>query len=393
MGIGIDISARRKMEQDLLRLATAVQQSGEGIIVASVDGVIEYVNPAFESISGYGLDELAGRKAHALDDYFNGYSLEEILTRTVLEGMTWTGRQQRKRKSGEIIDVDLSVSPVRDESGRITHFVSVVRDITRETRLQKQLALSQRMEAIGSLAGGIAHDLKNILTPILINTEIALEDMGEDSPSYPVLEEVLAAARLGRDLVQQILTFSRRAPQKKTPVNIPAVVRETLSVLRSTLPSTIEIRDELSDDRVMTYADATQIKQVLINLGSNAGYAMREAGGVLDVRETSMVLDEQTALQVSPDLKAGHYVQISVHDTGYGMDEGTMEHIFEPFFTTKKGEGTGMGLAVAHGIVKEHQGAITVKSTPGQGSTFTVMLPELEDGKEEDVRCRTSDTS
>jgi signal transduction histidine kinase len=210
-----------------------------------------------------------------------------------------------------------------------------------------------------------------------MNTEMALEDVGESSPARPALEDALSAAKLGRDLVQQILTFSRRVPHQKAPVDIPEVIRDTVRFLRSTLPSTIEIRNELKDDRVMAYADPTQIKQVLINLGTNAGHAMKDPGGILDVSESTAVLNEQEAARISPDLAPGPYVLVEVQDTGQGMDEDTIKHIFEPFFTTKKGEGLGLGLAVAHGIVKEHQGAITVKSNRGEGTTFTVFLPVL----------------
>lgn len=250
-------------------------------------------------------------------------------------------------------------------------------------RLKAKLAQTQKMEAIGSLAGGIAHDLKNILTPILINTEIALEDLGNHS-ARQALEEALDAAKLGRDLVQQILTFSRQGPKKKVPVNVPKVIRDTLGFLRSTLPSTIDIHDEIEDKCIVAYADPTQIKQVLINLGTNAGHAMRDQGGILEVTESKKILDEDEAARISPELAPGPYIQVEVQDTGQGMDEQTMEHIFEPFFTTKKGEGTGMGLAVVHGIVKEHQGAITVRSRPGEGSLFTVLLPILQDDSEDE---------
>ncbi len=391
IGIGIDVTEQRKMEKDLLRLGAAIEQTGEGIALADPGGAIEYVNPAFVGITGYSREELIGKTCDSITEYLAGNDMREIFDSVAKEGKTWSGRQIRKRKTGEIIEINLSVSAVCDKPGRIINYVSVIQDVTSEVRMQRQLAQNQKMEAIGSLAGGIAHDLKNILTPIMLNTEMALEDVGEHHPARPVLEEALDAARLGKDLVQQILTFSRRLPQKKSAVNISAVIKETFGFLRSTLPSTIDIRNDLQDECVITYADPTQIKQVLINLGSNAGHAMKE-GGILEVSEEKTDLDIEEAAQVSPDLSPGPYVQVTVHDTGYGMDGETMEHIFEPFFTTKKGEGTGMGLAVAHGIVKEHHGAITVQSTPGEGSTFRVLLPVLQDGLE-DRECKAGQTS
>lgn len=382
VGIGIDITKRKKMENDLLRLAAAVEQTGEGIAVANPDGVLEYINSAYENITGYSRKELIGKKPGSFAGYLAGKNIQEIFDQVAREGKTISGRQVGKRKTGESIDADLSVSPVHDEEGRIINLIAVIQDVTGEVRMQKQLSQTQKMEAIGTLAGGIAHDLKNILTPILMNTEIGLEDLGEHHPLYPVFKEVLDAAQLGKDLVQQILTFSRRTPKEKVRVNITAVIKETLVFLRSSLPSTIDIRNKLKDCCVMAIADPTQIKQVLLNLGGNAGQAMREKGGTLDVEESRAVLDSDSAAKISPDLTPGAYIQITVQDTGYGMDEKTMEHIFEPFFTTKKGEGTGMGLAVAHGIVKEHHGAITVRSRPGKGSSFTILLPMLQEGSE-----------
>lgn len=380
IGIGIDVTEHNRMEVDLMRLFAAVEQTGEGIALASPDGVIEYVNPAYEKMSGYRRDELIGQRVGFFKEYFEGLDLEETFERIIREGKSWSGRQSRRKKTGELIEVDAIASPVRDRNGKIINYISVARDVTREVRLQKQLFQTQKMEAVGALAGGIAHDLKNILTPILINTEIAIEELGSEHPAKPVLEEALDAAKLGKDLVQGILTFSRQVPRSKSLVNISAVIRETLSFLRSTLPTTIEIRSEIKDEHIMACADPTQIKQVLINLGSNAGFAMREHGGTLEVIESSIDLNKEEAEKVAPGLAPGPYIQVAVRDTGYGMDEETLGHIFEPFFTTKKGEGTGMGLAVAHGIVEDHQGAITVQSRPGQGTAFFVYLPGTDDG-------------
>lgn len=378
VGIGIDITARKRMEQDLLRLAAAIRQAEEGIVLFSPDGIIEYVNPAYEFLTGYQPDELIGKTTT-----FFGVEMHEryqsVFTQIKDGGESWTGRMTRKHMDGSALEIILSVSPVRDETGHIINFVAVVQDVTREVLLQQQVSQNQKMEALGTLAGGIAHDLKNVLTPILINTEIALEDVGAENPVQPMLEEVLGAARIGSDLVKQIVTFSRQTPQEKKPVVISSIVKETLSFLRSSLPSTIEIHSRIHDECSTVFADPTQIKQVMINLGSNAGHAMKEQGGILEVELSDSVLSEETASLVSPDLSEGTYMKITVRDTGTGMDEKTVKHIFEPFFTTKKkGEGSGMGLAVVHGIVKGHQGAITVRSTPGEGSVFTVFLPRIE---------------
>lgn len=378
----------RERTKDLKRLAAAVEQAGDGILLISPELVIVYANPAYEKLTGYWRHELIGNRIDVLRDYFSYPDFEGKILQMkdmVNSGVNaYSGIFKRKRRNGEIIDVNLSISAVHDETGNIMNYVAVVREITEEIRLQQQLFQSQKQESIGTLAGGIAHDLKNTFTPILLNTEMLIEDMGAESPEYPLLDEISKATRHGVDLVNQILTFSRRAPQKKATIAISPVIRETLSLLRATLPSTIEIRSRIHAENAFVYAEPVQIRQLLINLGSNAGYAMRDQGGFLDVDLSSVILDEKSAAEISRiisrKISAGPYVRITVTDTGKGMDEETRKRIFDPFFTTKKpGEGTGMGLSVVQGIMKNHQGAITVQSEPGKGSTFTILLPMLAD--------------
>ena len=378
MGIGIDMTEQKKMESDMLRLGAAVGQAGEGIVLFSYEWTIEYVNPAFERLSGYTKEELVGKNTdffieHAVGDFDPGIPFE-----TASRGNTWNGNIKMSRKSGEAVDISLTLSPVKDRAGKIVNYISINQDITHEIKLQQIMMQSQKMEAIGTLAGGIAHDLKNIFTPILINSEMAVEDMGRDSPAYPLLEEILNAARMGTDLVKQIMTFTRQTAEKKVEVDISSVVRETLSLLRSAIPKTIEIKTGIHAGNAVVQANPTQIKQVLMNLGSNAAYAMRERHGILEVDVSCVDLDEESASRISPELSSGPYVEMDVKDTGVGMDEKTLQHIFEPFFTTKLyGEGTGMGLSVVQGIVKDQGGAISVWSKPGKGSVFRILLPRL----------------
>lgn len=386
IGIGVDVSGRKKMEQDLLRLAAATEQAGEGIALFSPEGVYEYFNPAYERLYGYGREELIGKTTKFIGE--DVHEMHQNIWRKIrADKEMWTGRITRRKKNGAILEVYMTVAPVYDSAGKIMDYVSVSRDVTDEVRSQQHMLQSQKLEAIGALAGGVAHDLKNILTPILLNTEFALEDVGEDHPVYPALEEVLHAAHLGKDLVSQILTFSRRTPQKKVPVNISSLIRETTTFLKSSLPSGIEVREKLEDECAMAQADPTQIKQVLINLGTNAGYAMKQQGGILEIDLVCRDLDEEEIRQIFPEPAPEGYLRITVQDTGVGMDEQTMDHIFEPFFTTKpKDEGTGMGLAVTHGIIKEHRGDITVQSSPGKGSVFTVYLPKLRKENPDNAR-------
>jgi signal transduction histidine kinase len=247
--------------------------------------------------------------------------------------------------------------------------------ISERKRLEAQLRQAQKMEAIGTLAGGIAHDFNNILTAILGYTELALDDIGKDSHAWSYLREVRKAGLRAKTLVQQILTFSRRTEQPRMLVHLPVLIEEALVLLRASLPSTIEIHQAITQDVGPVLADPTQLHQVLLNLCANAAHAMRETGGRLEVRLEAAEVDEQVTAQ-QPELQPGPYVCITVTDTGHGMTPDVMERIFEPFFTTKApGEGTGMGLALVHGIITNHGGTVLVASAVGQGTTFTVYLP------------------
>ena len=246
------------------------------------------------------------------------------------------------------------------------------------TRLETQLRQAQKMEAVGTLAGGIAHDFNNILTGILGNTELIRYDLPTDHPAQEFLNELLRATHRAKDLVAQILTFSRQKEQKRVVVQLWPIVREALKLLRASLPSTIEIRSQSCTNCPAVLADPTQIHQVVMNLCTNAAHAMEEKGGRLDVALSVVNVDQEMA-GADPQLHEGCYVRLSVCDTGHGMDTATLERIFDPFFTTKPpGQGTGLGLAVVHGIVRNHEGGITVYSQPGEGAAFHLYFPAVE---------------
>lgn len=252
-------------------------------------------------------------------------------------------------------------------------------DIAMRKSLEEQLRQAKKMEAMGALAGGIAHDFNNILAAIIGYTELVTDDMPRHSPSRQYLQEVLLASNRAKELVQQILMFSRQHEIEKQPVRVAMLVRETLQLIRASLPSTIEIHANVPEESGTVLADVTQLHQVLMNLCTNAEHAMRATGGVLQIRVNTVDIDEGFAAQHTA-LHAGPHVRFLVQDTGHGIPPDVLKRIFDPFFTTKDvGEGTGMGLAMVHGIITNHGGAITVESALGQGTTVTIYLPRLED--------------
>ncbi|MBX7259107.1 MAG: PAS domain S-box protein [Candidatus Hydrogenedentes bacterium] len=370
-----DITDRKRTEAERERFMSAIEQAAEAIVITDSDGTIEYVNPAFTSVSGYTRAEATGQNLSVLKSGKYDDALNEQIWDTVLGGETWSGRIVSKRKNGTSFIEEATISPVRDASGKTVNFIAVERDITREVELEEHLRQSQKMEAIGSLAGGIAHDFNNILCTILGFTEMAAAKMDKGSPSREMLDEVKKAAERATELVEQILAISRRKEREYGPILIHAIVKEALKMLRGTLPSTIGIVQNIDKDCGPVMADATEIHQIVLNLCTNAYHAMREKGGRLSVemREVCLIEDEAGP---HPDLRPGQYVRLVVADTGSGIEPETMTRIFEPYFTTKAmGEGTGLGLAIVHGIVHSYGGAITVDSTPGEGSTFTVFFP------------------
>lgn len=373
-----EIAEHRQAQVRLQRLSTAIENAAECIVITDAGGMIEYVNPAFEKITGFSAEETIGRKPNIMSSGRHNDMFYQTLWKTISEGKPWKGDLTNKSKSGERIEFETIISPIHDSSEGITGFVSIMRDVTEQKKLEAQLTQSQKMEAIGTLAGGIAHDFNNILSAIMGYTQLALWNISEDGPIRNHLEAALRSCDRAKTLVEQILTFSRKAEQKRVLTDLRTIVKEVIKLLRASLPSTIDVRVRLEPECVTVMADPIQIHQVLLNICTNAAYAMRNSGGLLELVLKKAEFDENTASQY-PGLTPGEYELLSISDTGCGMDKETRARMFEPFFTTKKpGEGTGLGLSVAHGIIQSHGGIIGVYSEPGQGSTFSIYLPVVE---------------
>jgi PAS domain S-box-containing protein len=374
----LDITDRKRAENELALLATVIEQAAEGITITDKNGTVQYANPAYERISGYTREEMIGQSHRMLKGSSHDGGLPAEMMDTLARGDVWSGHMINEKKDGTTYKVEVSVSPIRDTTGAIMHYVAIERDVTHEAELETQLHQAQKMEAIGTLAGGIAHDFNNILAAIMGYAEMALYDVPEGTQGRRNLEQVLKAGYRGKDLVKQIITFSRRSEQERGPMRVSPIAKETLKLLRASLPTTIDIRQHIEARSGMVLADPTHIHQVLMNLCSNAAYAMREKGGILEIRLADVDISSDGAASHLA-LDPGPYVKLTVKDTGHGMDRATIERIFDPFFTTKKpGEGTGMGLAVVHGIVKSCGGAIVVDSELGKGTAFEVFLPRIE---------------
>ena len=383
-----EILDRRQAETQLQRLHTAIESSAEIIVITNKSGGIEYVNPCFEKIIGYSRDDALGRDARKIlgdDDNASGSIWEPW--QHVLSGNAWEGHLSCKTSVDAAIELDGTISPISEAGGGITGYVWVMKDVTRQMQLETQLVQSQKMEAIGTLAGGIAHDFNNILGAIFGYTELSMLTLDNQDKLRENLGATLWACERARNLVEQILTFSRKTEQKRVLMDIGPVIKESLKLLRASLPTTIDISSEIGFDEGLVMADPIQMHQVILNLCTNAGQAIRDGRGKIDLRLRRVVFEPDSILPFT-GIDPGAFMQFTVSDTGCGMDKATLDRIFEPFFTTKKlGEGTGLGLSVAHGIITAHGGAISVYSEPHQGTTFNVYLPIVEgdtEGVDED---------
>ncbi len=374
--VATDITQQVLNEKSLTRLATAIEQASETIVITSTTGLIEYVNPAFELSTGYCRAEALGQNVSILKSGKQNNLFYKQMWEQIASGHIWNGQLTNRKKDGTLYKEEMTISPVLDKSGSITNFVAVKRDVTREIALEKQLNHAMKMEAIGTLAGGIAHDFNNILSVILGYGNMILAGLTPESPLRDDIKQILQAGNRATDLVRQILTFSHQGEGTFQPTHIQEVLSETVTFLRSSLPATIEITTEIDQGCPSIMANPSQIHQVVMNLCTNAKQAMEGHAGTLSIQLQTMEIKEEGQVAACPTLPTGSYLLLSVDDTGSGMDQAQIERIFDPFYTTKEKEkGTGLGLAVVHGIIKKHRGEISVTSEPGLGTSFNIYLP------------------
>jgi PAS domain S-box-containing protein len=384
IGVIVDITQRRKSEEVRLRLATAVEQADEAIVMTDADGTILYVNPAFERTTGYSRDLVLGNNPRILKSGEHDDKFYKRMWETITSGRVWSGRLINRKKDGTLFEEEATISPIRDGLGRILNYVAVKRDVSNEIALRAQLLQAQKMEAIGTLAGGVAHDFNNLLQVTLGYSELLLQEKKEDDPEYDDLLRIFQASKNGAKLVQQLLTFSRKAESKPIPLDLNRRIVQVEKLLNRIIPKMIGIEMNLSYDLMEISADPTQMEQILMNLAINASDAMRD-GGKLTIGTKNVTLDEEDC-RIHVACSPGQYVLLTVSDTGHGIEKKNIERIFEPFFTTKElGRGTGLGLATVYGIVRQHDGCIVCDSEVGRGTIFKVYLPAMGASAEEDV--------
>ncbi|MCR4309913.1 MAG: PAS domain S-box protein [Deltaproteobacteria bacterium] len=377
VGVIADITERKRSEEARTRLGMAVDQAAEGIVITDTEGRIEYVNPSFERITGYLQKEAVGQNMRILKSGKHDESFYRNMWETISRGEVWRGHFINKKKDGTLYEAETIISPVRNASGKIINFVAGKRDITQDVILQKQVQTAQRMESVGTLAGGIAHDFNNALTGIMGVAELLRLKVGENPDVLKNLDLLETCARQAATLTRQLLTFARRQVIDPVNLDLNVVVSEMVKLVGTVIGEPIEVKTFLDKGLPTTKLDRGQVEQVIMNLCLNARDAMPSGGRLL--LETADVTVDAKYVNTHPYVTPGRYAQLTVSDTGTGMDKETLGKVFEPFFTTKPvGQGTGLGLSSVYGIVKQSGGFIHAYSEPGNGSSFKVYFPAVE---------------
>jgi two-component system cell cycle sensor histidine kinase/response regulator CckA len=367
----------QKAEDTLRKLGRAVEQSADVVIITDHDGIIEYVNPAFESVTGYKQEEVLGLTPRVLKSGQHPQEFYEQMWQTIMAGQVFHGVLVNRKKNGDAFVVEKTITPLRDADGQITHLISNDHDITDRRRLESQLQMSHKMDAIGRLAGGVAHDFNNLLMVISAYAELMQESLASGHPLLRNVQEIMKASRRAADLTRQLLAFGRKQMQALQLLDLNHVLKEISKMLPRLIGEDIQLTIVHGRNLGWVKADPLQIEQIVMNLAANARDAMPE-GGKLTIETTSIALEEDY-VQRHSIVPIGDYVLLAVTDTGQGIAPEHLSHIFEPFYTTKaEGKGTGLGLATVYGIVKQNGGFIWVYSEPGLGTTFKIYLPRAK---------------
>ena len=373
--IARDIAARKQAEAQVRLQSAALESAANAIVITNREGIIQWANTAFTTFTGYSPAEAVGRQpGELLKSGKHNHAFYQAMWETILAGNVWRGEMINRRKDGTLYTEEMTVTPLNDERGGISHFIAVKQDVTQRKALEEQFRQAHKMEAIGQLAGGVAHDFNNMLAVILGNATLIEMELSPAEQQH-ALREISHAAERATSLTRQLLTFSRRQTLQAQPLDLNDIVTGMVKMLHRIIGEDITLQTRLLTDGAPVHGDPGMLEQVLLNLTVNARDAMLN-GGEIAVTLTQTTFDGATGLR--PPARPGEYVRLSVSDTGNGIAPEHLPRIFEPFFTTKDvGKGTGLGLATVHGIVEQHHGWIEVESSPGEGATFHVYLPRL----------------
>jgi len=376
-GVMLDVTQQKQAEEERARLSLAVEQAAEAILITDPSGIISYVNPAFERVTGYARAEVLGQNPRLLKSGKHGEEFYRDLWGTLLRGEVWSGRVINRRKDGTTYEAEAVISPVRDMAARIVNFVAVQRDVTHERQLEEQVRQSQKIEAVGRLAGGVAHDFNNLLTIISGYSDLLLARLDAEDPTRGHVSEIKKASDRAASLTRQLLAFSRRQVLAPQVLDLNHVVANIHKMLRRLIGEDIDLVMVPAQNLGQVRVDPGQIEQVLLNLVVNARDAMPQ-GGKIVIETANVALDSSYAGGHFP-VNSGPYAMLAVSDSGCGMSAEIQSHIFEPFFTTKEqGKGTGLGLAMVYGIVKQSEGYIWVYSEVGKGTAFKIYFPRVD---------------
>jgi len=379
-----DLSGQMKAEAQQRKLLKAIGEAGEAIIITDRDAVIEYVNPAFVEITGYSADEAIGNTPALLKSDAQDPAFYSDMWQTITAGSVWHGTLIDRRKDGSFYPALMSVAPIHDDVGAITHFVSLQQDMTEYRKMEDQFLQAQKMEAIGTLVGGIAHDFNNMLAAIQGNLFLAKRKVNDPLAVAENLDNMERVSHRAAEIVRQLLTFARKDSVAMHSVPLNAFIKDALKLAQSAIPDNINAVSDISGQQMVMKGDATQLQQVVMNLINNARDAVEEIENPCIKVSLSLYKADAAFLGKHPEVRGDNFARLSVADNGSGIPAELIDKVFEPFFTTKGvGKGTGLGLAMVYGAVQRHSGALEIDSTPCDGTTVHIYLPLLHERRQE----------
>ena len=381
-GVDQDITERRRVEDELRKLSRAVEYAGESIVITAADGVIEYINPAFTRLTGFSAEDAVGKTPAILKSGEQDDAFYRAFWSTISSGKVWQGPLVDRRKDGSVYSAMMTVAPITDDHGEITHYVAMQMDMSEYEELEARFQQAQKMEAIGTLVGGIAHDFNNMLAALLGNVYLAKSSAKDNPAMVERLDRIETVSQRAADMIGQLLTFARKGTVAMRPLSLAPFLKEIFKLARPSIPESIEMKLQISDKDLISTGDVTQLQQVLLNLITNASHALEGVNDPEIVVGLKRFEPDSRFYQIHEEIKADQMALLYVRDNGCGIEDNDLDKVFEPFFTTKEaGKGSGLGLSMVHGAIKTHHGAVEIFSEPDAGTSVHLYLPLEGDGE------------